>query len=289
MLRYGARGLLVLGVLVLLACSGDRARAWSGATDWTRAHGAKLRLVAAEIAEAGGAPRLVAGIHVLLDEGWKTYWRSPGDSGGIPPTIEWDESVNLAGARLSYPMPHRFKDAAGESVGYKQEVVFLLDLTQDSGATPIELNLGVFLGVCKEICVPVSAELRLTLAGTASGDPAVAELLAHYRARVPRVSDTDKLDDFAVVNAGGRLTGPKPELLVDARFPDGATTRDMFIETDDGTYVPLPDAFGDGGGRDVRARVNLSKTTTPGDIAGRTLIITLVSDQGAVELRRKLR
>lgn len=287
--RRWHRSTLAIVLVGLVGCANDDARAWSGASDWSVAHGARVRLVAADVAPPGGEQRLVAGVHVVLDDGWKTYWRSPGDSGGIPPTIDWEESTNLGKAYLSYPMPHRFKDSAGESIGYKGEVVFLLNLEPEARDTPIDLKLGVFLGVCKEICVPISAELALTTGTGTDGDPAIAELVARFAKSVPRAAATDALDDFAIVNAGGRLTGSKPELLLDVRFPDGATSRDLFIETDDGTYVPLPGAVGDAGGRDVRARVDLTKTTTPGDIAGRTLIVTIVSDQGAVELRRKLR
>jgi suppressor for copper-sensitivity B len=36
-----------------------------------------------------------AGLHILLGEGWKTYWRSPGDA-GMPPRMDWSGSTNVA-------------------------------------------------------------------------------------------------------------------------------------------------------------------------------------------------
>jgi DsbC/DsbD-like thiol-disulfide interchange protein len=48
-------------------------------------------LISAEIVQGGrdvdGKP--MAAIVLTLQQGWKTYWRSPGEGGGIPPEIDW--------------------------------------------------------------------------------------------------------------------------------------------------------------------------------------------------------
>ena len=44
----------------------------------------------------GGADNgeLLAGVQIRLEPGWKTYWRTPGDS-GVPPSFDWSGSKNL--------------------------------------------------------------------------------------------------------------------------------------------------------------------------------------------------
>ncbi len=50
------------------------------ASPWVSVHTTRVRLVAGAGA-ARGAKSYVAGIEIVLAEGWKTYWRNPGDAG----------------------------------------------------------------------------------------------------------------------------------------------------------------------------------------------------------------
>src|SRR5436309_312013 len=70
----------------------------------------------------------IAGVELQLPEGWKTYWRTPGDAGGVPPTFDWSKSDNLASVKVLYPAPKRFSDRAGDTVGYKGTVVFPVEV-----------------------------------------------------------------------------------------------------------------------------------------------------------------
>src|SRR5665647_485933 len=57
-----------------------------------------------------------AGILVELEPAWKTYWRMPGDS-GIPPQFDWAGSDNIAAIEVMFPIPGRFRDGSGETIG----------------------------------------------------------------------------------------------------------------------------------------------------------------------------
>ncbi|MEO1239771.1 MAG: protein-disulfide reductase DsbD domain-containing protein, partial [Pseudomonadota bacterium] len=46
----------------------------------------------------------MAGLDIALAEGWKTYWRSPGD-GGIPPRLLLEPNENIKSVRLAWPTP----------------------------------------------------------------------------------------------------------------------------------------------------------------------------------------
>src|SRR5690348_5603736 len=59
---------------------------------WVAAPNARVRLIASA-PEGGGAP--LAGLEIILEPGWKTYWRNPGD-GGLAPSFDFASSWNVA-------------------------------------------------------------------------------------------------------------------------------------------------------------------------------------------------
>ena len=121
----------------------------------------KARLVSGTV---GGAENgeLLAGVQIRLEPGWKTYWRTPGDS-GVPPSFDWSGSKNLKEAQVLYPAPHRFADAGGTAIGYEDEVVFPVKITPERPGEPVELKLNVAYGLCKTLCIPNQASLSLEL------------------------------------------------------------------------------------------------------------------------------
>lgn len=110
--------------------------------------------------EADG--RHIAGLSIRLAKGWKTYWRAPGD-GGIPPEFNWSGSSNLAGAEVRFPVPEVFDQNGLRSIGYRGEVIFPLVLQAERPGDPIRLEGEIEIGVCEEVCVPVSARVMAEL------------------------------------------------------------------------------------------------------------------------------
>lgn len=266
---------LLLAVLVTMAAPVLPAQAWTAATAWVDGHSSRTRLVATNILGEDGRERILAGVHIELADGWKTYWRSPGDSGGIPPTFDWDVSRNIARAVIGYPAPHRFQDVMGTAVGYKDEVVFLIEITPKDLAKPVELSVGVFYGVCKDICIPAETELELTLPGTAASDLSVPALLQRYRELVPSPSRPDGPFLASAEKHGS-------ELLITARYPGGLAGADLFVEAEDGSYMPVPEKLGEDG-QSVRYRIDLSRTDDLSALSGKMLRLTIVSDTGSTE------
>lgn len=108
----------------------------------------------------------MAALHLRLAEGWKTYWRSPGDA-GIPPTFDWSGSHNVASVRMHWPRPEVFNQNGYRSIGYDGVLVLPLEFTPRDADQPLALSADVLLGVCQDICVPVNLNLnaRLPFAG----------------------------------------------------------------------------------------------------------------------------
>ncbi len=257
------------------------------ATPWTDGYNSKTRMVAGAVAKAGSmGTRNVAGIEIVMADGWKTYWRSPGDAGGIPPNFDWSGSYNLASAKVLYPAPTRLSDASGDSVGYKKSVVFPIEVTPKDLTKPVTLNVAMEFGVCREICVPAEAKLSLSIPAQAR-DPATAALASALEA-VPR-RDADRHPNDPEFKSGrATLTGDKPKLEVDIAFAGTGVGGDVFIEAPDGIYLALPKKVGAATGAIRTFVVDLATGVEPGELKGKTVLITMVSASGHSEASWKI-
>jgi DsbC/DsbD-like thiol-disulfide interchange protein len=196
-----------------------------GASGWADGFHSRARLVSG--GSAGGEHW--AGVEIVLDGGYKTYWREPGDS-GLPPRFDWTGSANAGAIDLRWPAPTRTEDAAGVAHIYAQRVVFPVRVRAADPGKPVVLQLAMEYGVCKEICIPAQASLGLTLgSGEGTHRPAIEQALA----RVPRPQAVGAGGPLAI-NAVERLPGEKPTYLVEARSPEGAM---LFAEGPESWYL----------------------------------------------------
>lgn len=165
------------------------AAAWSGAAqaatgDWAKHDTVQVRLVTS-VEATGGRETIAAGLHLRLTDGWKTYWRSPGDA-GAPPTVDWTGSRNLAGVDFRWPAPHRFTLFGLETFGYQEEVVFPLSVRVERPGEPVALRGRADILVCSTVCIPTNLDVALDLpAGDAVADPETANLIARFEAQIP--------------------------------------------------------------------------------------------------------
>jgi DsbC/DsbD-like thiol-disulfide interchange protein len=222
----------------------------------------------AELLSGGrrGDQRL-AGLRLRLDPGWKTYWRMPGDS-GVPPQFDWSGSKNLGAVDVEYPLPHRFTDAAGDAIGYHDEVVFPLSLAPADPAQDVELALTLFFAICKDICIPRTEHLAARWSALAV-DPAVAS----WQGRVPRRVTAAE----GAVITGHRLVtkGTGPALLLGlTRRPD-----DIFVESATPAYFAAPEFSPDGG----EATLPIANVKDVATLHGAPLTATLVFAGAGIE------
>ncbi|MEM8787706.1 MAG: protein-disulfide reductase DsbD domain-containing protein [Pseudomonadota bacterium] len=117
------------------------------------------------------------GVEILLEPGWKTYWRHPGE-GGIPPQFDWTGSANIQQTEVYYPAPSVYYDYGMRAIGYKDRVVFPVALTPQTPGAPVDVALSFFYGVCEEVCIPVQTDFVARLApGDAEGEEAIRAAL----------------------------------------------------------------------------------------------------------------
>ena len=272
-----------LGVMTFIVASAALTPSQAGsATSWVSKNHATTRLVADTAPWQNKQEALVAGIHIKLDKGWKTYWRYPGDS-GLPPRFDWSGSRNLKSARLLWPAPKRLLDSAGTSIGYKKEVVFPVLIEPVKASQPIELNLKMEFAVCADICIPAEADLQLKVGKGGIFSSSYASLLSRYLERVPQKKAPGSSTGLSVSHTEAQLTGKAPYLTVDARFPGGVKGADLFIEGPEGFYLAPAQPVGKPGEGTVRFKVDLTKGDDPKDLKGRTVTLTLVSKASQAE------
>ncbi|HKK98474.1 MAG TPA: protein-disulfide reductase DsbD domain-containing protein [Marivita sp.] len=119
----------------------------------------------------------MAALHLVLEPGWKTYWRAPGDV-GIPPQFDWSGSENIAAISTNWPTPEVFFEQGMRSVGYRQEVVIPLHMALEDSASDIQLTGKVQIGICKDICIPANLSFEAMLPpALRKTDPTIAAAL----------------------------------------------------------------------------------------------------------------
>jgi len=251
----------------------------AGASPWVKENYSRVRLVSGTVSNAGNN-EVVAGVQIRLDPGWKTYWRSPGDS-GVPPSFDWSGSKNLKEAQVLYPAPRRFTDASGTAIGYEDEVVFPIKVTPERAGEAVELKVTVDYGLCKMLCIPNDAKLSIDLPPQMVAGWGDDILLQRFVDLVPKPAEPDKLPALGDVEA--KLDGVKPELIIEAHFPDGATGTDLFVEAPGGAFMPVPKPLGPLAGGTQRFVVSFASQEEASAFKGKPLTMTLVSDEGGRE------
>jgi DsbC/DsbD-like thiol-disulfide interchange protein len=134
------------------------------ASPWQRDGHSAVRLLAG----SRSGTVLLGGIALQLQPGWKTYWRSPGDS-GVPPRFDFSKSENVEAVTVLWPAPTKFDDGAGgHSLGYHDQIVMPLRIVPKNADKPVTLRAEISYAVCEKICIPVDANAELPFTSVAS-------------------------------------------------------------------------------------------------------------------------
>ncbi len=208
-----------------------------------------------------------AGLEITLDEGWKTYWRMPGDA-GVPPQFDWSGSTNVKSVSVLWPVPKRYTDPSGETVGYKDRVIFPLDIAAEDPGQPIALALEAFFGVCDVVCIPAKFDAALLQGGTG---PADASLIAAFAARVPEKAGA--ASHFRAAGAALAQEGGKPVLAVSLDGTGFDGDLDIFVEGNDFAYFRAPRRTGDS----AVVHLPIDGLKDPTTLRGKPLRLTMVA------------
>ena len=275
----GSRRGAALGFLLLALSPFAAGEALAAASPWwTNEHGA-VRLIA-ETDAVGAERELRLGIHFRMNEGWKIYWRSPGDA-GFPPHPDWTGSRNLDGAALSWPAPERFSVIGLETLGYSDEVVLPVSATLVEAGRPIAVKARIPYLTCDDVCVPYVAELALGLPAGAATSSREAALIDRFGALVPRAGADRPIRVASAAAVGGEVTRAlEVRLAADAPLAQP----DIYVEGPDGWAFGAPEYRIEADGKTAFARIAaLAPPREGGSLAGREIRFTVVDGDRAAE------
>lgn len=191
----------------------------AAASAWTSTEGAAIRIVAAKPMSDGTIPAI---LDVRLKPGWKTYWLEPGASGIAPQlTVPPESGVTFSGIR--FPVPRHFEDGDVRFTGYDHSVAFPLKLKTENAGGDIKLKASVFLGVCKDICIPVQAELDVALPARMVDNPLEKARIDDAVAALP----SEPSETFRVASASFDAATMKMRLAM--TVPAGIEMPELFL------------------------------------------------------------
>jgi DsbC/DsbD-like thiol-disulfide interchange protein len=204
---------LLVSSLAIEACAQD-------ASPWQRDGHSAVRLLAGS---RSGAV-LLGGIAIQLQPGWKTYWRTPGDS-GVPPRFDFSKSENIEAVTILWPAPMKFDDGAGgHSLGYHDQIVLPLRIVAKNTDKPVTLRAAVNYAVCDKLCVPVEVDVELAFTSVASTEDSALFAALDTVPKPANVGDPNPLTIRDVKRDG------KSAVLVDVVAPPEAGNISLFVE-----------------------------------------------------------
>ena len=267
---------LIVAVNLVVMVAVSRPALAADASAWDGDQRAAVRII------AGGTRANVvrAGVEIRLAPGWKTYWRYPGDS-GVPPRFDFSGSTNVKSINVRYPAPHRLVDESSVSIGYKNGVVFPLDVVPQDLSKPVALSLKLDYAVCEKICIPAEGKAELTVTGK-PGDQDV--LIKRGEDMVPspsRLGDDGAFSIRAVKREG-------KQIMVDIAAPGGAAV-DLFAEGPTADWaLPVPAPTGGAPTGQQRFAFELDGLPPNTKPDGAILTLTAVSGERAIEVPYRL-
>ncbi|MEA2862517.1 MAG: hypothetical protein QOC84_473 [Bradyrhizobium sp.] len=247
------------------------------ASPWQRDGHSAVRLLAGS--RSGGV--LLGGIAFQLQPGWKTYWRTPGDS-GVPPRFDFSKSENIEAVMVMWPAPTRFDDGAGgHSLGYHDQFILPLRIVVKSADKPVTLRAAINYAVCEKLCIPVEASAELPITSVASTEDSA--LLAALDT-VPKPANVGDPNPLTIRDV---KRDSKSTVLVDVVSPDNRVN--LFAEgpTPDWS-LPVPKLLEHGPPGVKRFTFELDGLPPGANPAGAALKLTLVGGDRSYEFNINL-
>jgi DsbC/DsbD-like thiol-disulfide interchange protein len=271
------RAALGFALIALASSVSIEARA-QDASPWQRGTHSGVRLLAGS--RSGSV--LLGGIAIQLDPGWKTYWRTSGDS-GVPPRFDFSKSDNIEAVTVLWPAPMKFDDGAGgTSLGYHNQIVLPLRIVPKNTDKPATLRAEISYAVCEKICIPVEASAELAFASVASTEDSVLLSALDTVPKPASVGDPNPLTIRDVKREG------KSTVVVDVVAPD-AKPVNLFVEGPTPDWaLPVPNLLDHGPPGVKRFAFELEGLPPGAKPDGAALKLTLVSGDRSYEFNINL-
>lgn len=251
------------------------APAKAATSEWAVNEGGRMRLV---VLPADSDGKRAAALQIEPSAGWITYWREPGDA-GIPPTISLAPESGYTLSEVAFPVPKRIDNGDMRDIGYDKAVTLPLTLSRSAGSAPAdELKASVFIGLCKNICIPFQAEFQLSLELSDAALAEEAALVTSARKALPEHPSPD----FSVRQHA--LNADATSLSVTLTLPEGVAKEEPeIIVTGPSGRVFLDQSERQLSGRELTVAVPIKGLPRNYDIHGKSWGILVKAGGRAME------
>ena len=260
--------------LVLIAATLTAAPVLGAESAWQElVPGVKARLVTSDVLNADGTT--LAGIQIDMPQNYKTYWKTPGQT-GIPTQIDLAGSKGVDGYEILWPYP-----TVDNAAGYLDYVYFgptVLPLELKISSDTAAAVVSAVMGICSDICMPakVSFAMPLEFSKPDAGEGLrLRQALANTP--MPWQQNPEPIGDVIVDQSGGSLKVKVDDARLDptsliASFGDTSLLFGVPQKSPEPGIVLLP---------------SLGNETLEG-LEGQPVQLTFMTDMGPFEVSRRV-
>lgn len=233
---------------------------------WVDNPGGRVRLIVLPPDPQG---RVEGAVEIEPAAGWITYWREPGEA-GVPPQLQFLPESGLALEALDFPAPRTFRQNGVSDIGYDQAVSLPFRAKAEGAAERLKATL--FIGICKDICVPFQASFDVAFSG---GEAEAQAAIAAAKAALPEAPSDSFHAGKPVLSSDGR-TVKVPLTLPSADVPT------LYLTGPEG-YVYIDPVLGRAADGSVEATFTLGELPRNYDPHGKTWRLTAKAGGRAME------
>ena len=205
-----------------------------------------------------------------LKDGWKTYWRSPGEAGLPVRVFNGDTELDIL-----YPFPERFELFGLETYGYSKQVTIPFEVPQKNDTYSLKADFMV----CKDICVPFNASYEISIDPTTSGTIVTDTRIKGALAEVPHRFAADD-SDLAITSVSYSGKPGHQNLIVEATAQKPLSKSDILAELDDATQFRSPKMRIMADGKSFQYVLPVVSSDKNLDLSGKRVRLTLSDGRG---------
>jgi DsbC/DsbD-like thiol-disulfide interchange protein len=188
--------------------------------------------------------------------------------------------------KLLWPAPHRFTDESGNSIGYKDDVIFPIEITPQDPQKPVTLRLTLDYAVCEKLCVPAKGNAELAVSEAAV--PTTGLALSAAAQRVPKRAEVGDGATVGIRAVRRETRDGHDRVIVDVAAP-AADPLELFAEGPTPDWaLPLPEPVSTAPAGLRRFAFELDGLPPGAKADGAVLTLTLVAGDHALEVNAKL-
>jgi len=162
---------------------------------------------------------ITAALHLKMDEGWHTYWASPGGP-GMPTKIEWQLPPGITAGEIQWPVPEKYKLDEFYNYVFHDETALIIPLTIDAAAKPgpVAIKGKARWLECQTSCIPGSQNVEANLQiGSAQLSPDAARI-EQWQSQLPKPARENQI----TAQWDGPATGDERAIIFTVNKTSGA-------------------------------------------------------------------